>query len=232
MNLQAVGENINEGLAKNNPFAQIISQIITPLESSLELDFEQEIFAKVTGEYALSFSHNEEKKSLDWFFINQIGDESLSTNFDSLAQSRGLSIGNLPLEGDSMITWTKLITTSDNDFSRLEAEVKGVHSEVQSYEVITSSVNLLSNSLSASPRNLLDTSSFQSSLEVLPSKNNGYVYLRWQPLKPYLVRRFPLLRVVELGFKPLFDNLHSVSATNKGMENGIQMSTVFFNFGQ
>ena len=232
VNLQALGANIDTGLENNNPFAEIISQVITPLESSLALDFREEIFNKVTGEYAVSLSKNENNQSLDWFFINKIGEESLSPTFDTMAQSRGLSVGDLPLNKDTMTAWTKLITTSENNFSRLEAEVKGVHSEVQSYEVITSSVNLLSNSLSDSPQNLLDSSSFQSSLKALPSENNGYMYLRWQPFKPYLVKRFPLLRVVELGFKPLFDNLYSVTATNEGRENGMQMSTVFFSFGQ
>ena len=231
-NLQLLSENINQGLTQNNPFAEILSQIINPLESSLNLDLNQEIFQKVTGEYALSLSQNKDNQTLDWFFINKIGDEALSPSFDAMAQSRGLSIGDLPLDDRSMTTWTKLITTSDNSFSRLQAEVKGVHADIKSYEVLTNSVNLLSNSLSESPRNLLDASDFASGLETLPSKNNGYLYLRWQPLKPYFVKRFPLLRVIELGFKPLFDNLYSVTVTNQGVENGIQMSTVFFNFSR
>jgi hypothetical protein len=229
-NLQLLAENIQSGLEQHNPFAEILAQVINPLESSLDLDFNQEIFAKVTGEYALSFSQNKDNKSLDWFFINQVGEEALSPSFDVMAQSRGLSIGDLPLGDDSMTSWTKLITTSDNSFSRLQAEVKGVHGNINSYEVITNSVNLLSNSLSKSPRNLLSSSTFASSLEILPSNNNGYLYLRWQPLKPYLVKRFPLLRVIELGFKPLFDNLYSITVTNEGVQDGMQMSTIFFDF--
>ena len=231
-NLQLLSQNIQAGLEKQNPFAEIIAQVINSLESSLALDFDQEIFQKVTGEYALSLSQNKDNKTLDWFFINQITEEALSPSFDLLAQSRGLSIGDLPLDDRTMTTWTKLITTSDNSFSQLQAEVKGVHADINSYEVLTNSVNLLSNSLSKSPRNLLHSSSFAYSWETLPSNNNGYLYLRWQPFKPYLVKKFPLLRVIELGFKPLFDNLYSITVTNEGVQNGIQMSTTFFDFSR
>ena len=44
------------------------------------------------------------------------------------------------------------------------------------------------------------------------------------------MKRFPLLRIVELGFKPLFDNLDSVTVTDEGVEEGIQLGSVYFNF--
>ncbi len=232
VNLQALAEDLNQGLNDNNPFSQILAQIIKPIESSLDLDFQSQIFDKVTGEYAFSFSQNKERKSLDWFFIDEVTDEPLTTEFDSIAQNRGLSIGSLPLDDRTMTTWTKLITTSDRNYSSLEAQVKGVHAQKESYEIITSSVDLLSNSLSESPYSLLDNNAFQTSVSALPQENYGYLYLKWQPLKPYLTKRFPLLRVVELGFKPLFDNLNSLTLTSQGVENGIERSTVFFNFGK
>ena len=232
IDLQQLGLDIETGVQEDNPFAQILSQMISPLESSLQLDLTENVFAKVKDEYALSLAVKEDKKSLDWFFISELGAETeeLSPTFDELAQTRDLSIGNMPIEGDSMITWTKLITTNDDSLSRLEAEVRGVHGLVDNYEILTSSVNLLSNSLSRSPHSLLNTNSWKESIEALPEENNGYLHLKWKPLKPYLVKRFPLLRIVELGFKPLFDNLDSVTVTDEGVEEGIQLGSVYFNF--
>ena len=230
IDLQQLAIDIETDVANGNPFAEILAQIVTPIESNLQFDLNENVFSKVTGEYAVSLAVKENQKGLDWFFISELAEEALSPTFDQLAQTRDLSIGNLPLENDSMVTWTQLITTNDDSLSRLEAEVKGVHAEIDNYEILTSSVNLLSNSLTKSNRNLLNNSSWQESIDALPKQNNGYLYLKWKPLKPYLVKKFPLLRVVELSFKPVFNNLDSVTVTDEGVEEGIQLGSVFLNF--
>ena len=231
-NLQELGIDIKTEAGVNNPFAQILTQIISPLDSSLPFNLEEDVFAKVTGEYAFSLTTKEEQKTLDWFFVNELMEEqgALSPTFDEMAQSSDLSIGNLPIEEDSVVTWTKLITSDDDSSSVLEAEIKGVHTEVDNYEILSSSVGLLSDSLSKSSGRLLKSNAWEKSIDALPRENNGYLYLKWKPLKPYLVRRLPLLKIVELGFKPLFDNLDSVTVTDEGVEEGIQKGSVFFKF--
>ena len=231
-NLQELGIDIKAEAGVNNPFAQILTQIISPLDSSLPFNLEEDVFAKVSGEYALSLTIKEEQNTLDWFFVNELMEEqgALSPTFDEMAQSSDLSIGNLPIEDDSVVTWTKLITSDDDSSSVLEAEIKGVHTEVDNYEILSSSVSLLSDSLSKSSGRLLKSNGWEKSIDALPSENNGYLYLKWKPLKPYLVKRLPLLKIVELGFKPLFDNLDSVTVTDEGVEEGIQKGSVFFKF--
>ena len=231
-NLQELGIDIKTEAGVNNPFAQILTQIISPLDSSLPFNLEEDVFAKVSGEYALSLTIKEEQNTLDWFFVNELMEEqgALSPTFDEMAQSSDLSIGNLPIEEDSVVTWTKLITSDDDSSSVLEAEIKGVHTEVDNYEILSSSVGLLSDSLSKSSGRLLKSNAWEKSIDALPRENNGYLYLKWKPLKPYLVRRLPLLKIVELGFKPLFDNLDSVTVTDEGVEEGIQKGSVFFKF--
>ena len=231
-NLQELGIDIKTEAGVNNPFAQILTQIISPLDSSLPFNLEEDVFAKVSGEYALSLTIKEEQNTLDWFFVNELMEEqgALSPTFDEMAQSSDLSIGNLPIEEDSVVTWTKLITSDDDSSSVLEAEIKGVHTEVDNYEILSSSVSLLSDSLSKSSGRLLKSNGWEKSIDALPRENNGYLYLKWKPLKPYLVRRLPLLKIVELGFKPLFDNLDSVTVTDEGVEEGIQKGSVFFKF--
>lgn len=226
VDLQEFWQNIQAGLNNNNPLPQLLSNGIHPLEESLNIDFAEDIFPQVTGEYGLSLSINKQTQDLDWLFVNA---NSLTDKLDNLAKERGLSVGTLPLDDKTITAWTKLVTTSDNNFSRLEAQVKGVYTKQESYEILTNSVNVLSDVLSNPSNNLLESEEFRSSISALPSENDGYLYLQWQPLKPYLVKKFPIIKIAELGFKPLFDNLQSLTITSEGVENGIQKGTILFN---
>lgn len=228
INLAKLGENITEGIKNHNPLAEILYQGIHPLELNTELDFNQEIFSSVTGEYALSLSKNTLNQELDWLFVKEKQETSLTETLDEIAQNRGLSVGTLPLDDTIMTAWTKLVTTSENNFSRLQAEVKGVHSETENNEIITNSVDLLSKLFSSSFHSLLESGDFPETIKALPETNNGYLFIQWQELSPYLRRRFPIVKIAELAFKPLFDNLESVTITNEGVKDTISYSTSFF----
>ncbi|BAQ65609.1 DUF3352 domain-containing protein [Geminocystis sp. NIES-3709] len=90
-------------------------------------------------------------------------------------------------------------------------------------------IGLLSGILINSTSNLLESPQFRSSIKALPTENDGYLYLQWQPLKPYLVQKFPIVKIAELGFKPLFDNLQSLTIVSEGVESGVRKGTIFFN---
>ncbi|MBL1210870.1 DUF3352 domain-containing protein, partial [Geminocystis sp. GBBB08] len=228
VNLEGFWQHIKAGLDNNNPLAELIYQSIHPLEESLQLDFTEDMFSKVTGEYGVSLSIDEITKELNWLFVTEKQEELLTDKLDNLAKDRGLSVGKLPLENNTITAWTELITTSENNFSRLEAQVKGVYAQKDVYEILTNSVNVLNNILSNSERNLLSSNDFQSIIQNLPNNNDGYLYLKWQPLEPYLIKKFPVIKIVELGFKPLFDNLQSLKITREGFENGVNGRTIFF----
>lgn len=229
IDLQGFWQDIQAGLNNNNPLPQLLSNGLHPLEESLKIDFAEDIFPQVTGEYGLSLSINQQTQDLDWLFVNG---NTLTDKLDNLAKERGLSVGTLPFDNNTITAWTKLVTTSDNNFSRLEAQVKGVYTKQDSYEILTNSVNVLNGILSNPTHNLLESEEFRSSISALPSENDGYLYLQWQPLKPYLVKKFPIVKIAELGFKPLFDNLQSLTITSEGVENGIQKGTIFFNLAR
>lgn len=229
VNLQGFWQQIKAGLGNNNPLPQLIYQGIHPLEESLQLDFADDIFPLIMGEYGLSLSIDEISKELDWLFVTEKQEELLTDKLDNIAKDRGLSVGKLPLENNTITAWTQLIATSENNFSRLEAQVKGVHTQKNSYEILTNSVNVLSNALSNPEKNLLQSKNFQSIIRALPTNNDGYLSLKWQLAEPYLIKKFPVIKIVELGFKPLFDNLQSLTFTSEGIENGVRRSTIFFN---
>ena len=229
INLDQFWQQISDGLKTNSPLQQIINQSLNPLQQSSGLNFGEDIFPHVKGEYALSLSIDEMTKQLNWLFVNDTQTDSLSDNLDEIAKSRGLSVGDLPLADNTITAWTKLVTTSENSFAKLEAQLKGVHADIAPYEVVTNSVDVLSDILANPSQNLLQNSEFQSTIKALPSENNGYLYVQWQDLEPYLNRQFPIVRVMELGFKPLFDNLQSLTITSEGSQNGVRQATVFLN---
>lgn len=232
VNLETFWQQIKAELGNNNPFPPLIYQIIHPLEQSLQIDFGEDIFSQVKKEYGLSLSINDITQELDWLFVTEKQEELLTNKLDNIAKDKGLSVGKLSLGNDNITAWTQLITTSENNFSRLEAQVKGVHTENDSYEILTNSVNVLSKTLSNAEQNLLQSNNFQSTIKYLPANNDGYLYLKWQPLQPYLLKKFPVIKIVELGFKPLFDNLQSLTITSEGIENGVKKGTIFLNFSQ
>ncbi|WP_373480889.1 DUF3352 domain-containing protein [Geminocystis sp.] len=232
VNLEKFWLSIQQGLKENNPLCQLIYQGIHPLEDSLKIDFAENIFPYVTQEYGLSLSINETTKELDWLFVNETQENSLTKSLDNIAKNRGLSVGKLPLNNNTITAWTQLVTTSKNNFSNVETQVKGVYIEKDSYEILTNSVNVLSNTLNHPENNLLETSNFQSIIQALPNNNDGYLYLQWQPLKPYITKRFPVIKIAELAFKPLFDNLKSLTITMDSVENDIRKGTIFINLSQ
>ncbi|MBF2058539.1 MAG: DUF3352 domain-containing protein [Cyanobacterium sp. T60_A2020_053] len=227
VNLQGLWALIKQGLPENSPLQQLITQSLKPLQSSLNLNFAEDVFPLVTGEYGLSLSIDKMTQELDWLFVNENLGQSLGENFDLIAQNRGLSVGKLPLENTTITAWTKLVTTAENNFAKLEAQVKGVHTQKDTYEIITNSVDTLSDLLAEPEKNLLNNEIFKETIADMPVENNGYFYLQWQEIEPYLIKEFPILKVAKLSFKPLFDNLKSLTITSEGTENGVTQATIF-----
>lgn len=227
-NLSQLWQNIKEDKENHNPLAEIIYQGIHPMESSLQTDFAEEIFPPITGEYAVSLSPNKIDNSLNWLLVKEKGETPLIPSLDEIAQNRGLTVGELSIENRNVVSWTKLVNVVKNRYSRLETEVKGVHTEIDNYEIITNSLDVLTDIFANPEINLLEYIPFQSSITALPLDNEGYLYLKWQELAPYLRRRFPIVKIMELAFKPFFSNLDSITVSSEGVKNGVRQGTIFF----
>jgi hypothetical protein len=137
--------------------------------------------------------------------------------------------------GEQTITaWTKLVTSAaavpgkDDSLMRLEAQVKGVHATVGDYEIFTNSIEAMDESLKGLENSLVKSDKFKEAIASLPEQNDGYVYLDWIGGETFIERQLPIIRVVELVAKPLFDHLRSLSVSSYGIDNGIQRSKLFF----
>lgn len=237
-NLNRFWEQIETGLEANSPLQQVLVQGLDRIQEPLGINLPEDVFSWVSGEYSLALVPNPDDGEPDWVFIAERvpttdidgGIEGL----DSLAQAQGYSVGNLPLLDTRVTAWTKLKTTSGRGtgaLARLDAEVRGVHTQVGQYEIFTTSVEAMAQTLSGLENSLGNSEKFQQAIRALPTDNDGYFYFDWQASEPLIEQNFPLIRVVEFAGKPLFKNLRSLTLSSQGSNNGIRRATVFFNLG-
>ena len=232
--LNQLWQQIETGINPNSPLKQLFSRGISALEAPLGLNLPEAIFSWVQGEYALSLVWVPEQQSFDWVFVaekapNANVEEAL-TELDKLAKVQGLSVGTLPLLDRDVTAWTRLVTVSDRGQGalRLDAQVQGVHTSTEQYEIFATSLETMAQALGKTS-SLLKTEEFREAIAPLPSENDGYFYIDWKRGKPVFEQQFPLIEIVELAGKPLFNHLQSLGISSQGSENGIRRATVFIN---
>lgn len=230
VNLQQLWEKISNSLPKNSPLEQIINQTIASIEKPLQINLAEDIFSWVNGEYSLALLSNESSKKLDWIFVNDNQDIAPIEHLDELARKQGLTIGNLSLLDQNVTTWAKLTTTSNNKPDSLEADVKGVHTIINNYQILANSVDVVNELVSQPNNSLLNSPKFREALSSLPPENNGYLYIDWTKFEPIIAKKLPVIRVAELVVKPLFDNLRSLIITSEGIIDQVQRTTIFLRF--
>ena len=237
--LTAAGSNLNQfwqqvetGLDTNSPLQQLIYRTIESVQTPWNLELSQDIFSWVKGDYSLALINSGKP---EWVFVTESLDPTETENalihLDELAKNQGYSVDKLIVADQSVTAWTKLKTSAKNKITRLEAEVKGAHLQMGNYAILTTSLEAMSQVLSASQDPLVSSTKFQQAISALPTENNGYFYLDWNNSQPLLEQQFPLIRVLELTVKPLFKNLRSLTITSEGNVNGIRRATAFLNLG-
>ena len=204
-----------------------ISRLIQPLikiQQNLNLNFSQDIFSWVTGEYALALLTDSENAIPNWVFVVEKTPQLAAgiAHLDHIASSSGFNVGSLILNGQKLSAWTQIITTNENNKSlNVETKVKGVHTTLNNYEIFTSDLNILKEILSQKQKSLLENPQFKNSLGVIPQPNQGYIYLDWETSQNFIKRQIPLLKFVELIDKPLFDNLQSLTFSSYHTQPGL-----------
>lgn len=219
----------------NDTLKPLIKQTIDSLQSRWNIDLSEEIFKWVTGEYAIATLPRPDQTAPDWIFVAQKTANSQASidHLDTVAKSRGLSVGTLPLADKTITAWTKLVTTTTpvagkkDTLLRLNAEVGGVHATVGDYEIFTSSIEAMDEAFKGSENSLLKNDNFKEAIAVLPEQNDGYLYLDWASGETLVKEQLPIVQVVELVAKPLFDHLRSLSLSSYGIDQGVQRSKLF-----
>ena len=232
--LNQLWQQIETGIDPNSPLKKLFSRGISALEAPLGLNLPEEIFSWVQGEYALSLVWVPQQQSFNWVFVaekvSNADVERAVTELDNLAKVQGLSVGTLPLSERNVTAWTKLVTVGDRpqDSLRLDAQVQGVHTSTEQYEIFATSLETMAQALGKT-NSLRQTEKWKGAIAPLPSANDGYFFIDWKQGKPVFEQQFPLIQVIELAGKPLFNHLQSLGVSSQGSKNGIRRATVFFN---
>ena len=210
-----------------------ISRLLQPLvkiQNNWNLNFSEDIFNWITGEYALALLPNSENTTPHWLFVVEKTPELAAgiTHLNNIASRSGFNVSSLTLDQQKIAAWTKITATSENNTSiNVDTKVKGVHTTLDNYEIFSSDLKTLTAVLSQKQKSLLENPQFKNSIATIPQPNQGYIYLDWENSQNLLKRQLPLLKLAEVLGKPLFDNLKSLTVSSYSSEPGTLKGGVF-----
>ena len=223
----------SSAISANAELSKLADRAIADVQKGWGIDLPQDIFNWVKGEYALAVLPAS-SNSADWIFAAEksAGSQKAIARLDEIARSKEYSIGSFTLRNQKITAWTQLTTSQNlgknNRKSAIETEAKGVRATVGKYEIFTTSVEAMDAALEAAETgSLVANQDFQTSIEPLPPSNDGYFYLDWPSSRAIWEKQIPLLRLIELSARPLFDHLRSLTVTSTGEITGIRKATIF-----
>ncbi|MEG3847332.1 DUF3352 domain-containing protein [Microcoleus sp. herbarium19] len=225
---------LSSAVATNAEVSKLADRTLADIQTAWGINLPQDIFNWVKGEYALAVLPGASNSS-DWIFAAETSADSQQAiaRLDEIARSQEYSIGSFTLRNQKITAWTQLTTSpnygSENKGkSAIETEAKGVRATVGKYEIFTTSVEAMDEALKAAETgSLVADRDFQTSIEPLPSFNDGYFYLDWPSSRAIWEKQIPLLRLIELSARPFFDHLRSLTVTTTGETAGIRKATIF-----
>ncbi len=235
VDLKQFWTEVQSGLESSSPLQQFFQQTVNRLQVPIGLNLPEDIFSWVEGEYSLALVPDPDGDEPDWIFVAEripgVDVDAAIAYLDERAQQQGYSVGRLPVLDKTVTAWTTLQTASQAKITRLDAQVKGVHTTVDNYEIFTTSIEAMSQAIASAENSLVNAKKFQQAISALPKENDGYFYVDWRQSEPILQEKVPILRVFEFAAKPLFNNLRSFTLSSQGSNNGVRRATAFLNLG-
>ena len=205
-------------------------QPLVKIQNNWNLNFSEDIFNWITGEYALALLPNSENTTPHWLFVIEKNPELAAgiTHLNNIASRSGFNVSSLTLDQQKIAAWTKITATSENNTSiNVDTKVKGVHTTLDNYEIFSSDLKTLTAVLSQKQKSLLENPQFKNSIATIPQPNQGYIYLDWENSQDILKHQLPWIKFAEVLGKPLFDNLKSLTVSSYSSEPGTLKSGVF-----
>ncbi|AFZ09637.1 hypothetical protein Osc7112_5401 [Oscillatoria nigro-viridis PCC 7112] len=226
--------DLSSAVSANAEVSNLVDRTLADIQQLWGVNLPQDIFDWVQGEYALAVLPNS-SNSADWIFAAEHSADSQKAidKLDEIARSKEYSIGSFTLRNQKITAWTQLTTnqnygTENKRKTAIETEAKGVRATLGKYEIFTTSVEAMDAALEAAATgSLVANQDFQTSIEPLPPSNDGYFYLDWPSSRRIWEKQIPLLRLIELSARPLFDHLRSLTVTSTGEITGIRKATIF-----
>lgn len=238
-NLHQLWTELTSGLANYGVLSALLNQPVETLERQWGVTFSDDLVNWVDREFAMGLVP-QPSGNPDWVFVAEKSPTTAPAlaHLDAIAQQRGLSLGPVALGNQTALTWAKLSTTTQRNkkaSTLLQADVEGVRTTVNQYEIFATSVAALEQVLAVSPpaskpasqKSLLRSPAFKQAIAPIAPYNDGYLYIDWQSIKQPLEQRIPALKLAELAGKPFFDHLRSLTISSYGSEANVRRGAVF-----
>ncbi|MBP5977244.1 DUF3352 domain-containing protein [Brasilonema sp. CT11] len=252
--LAVAGSNLS-GLGESD-LAQLWQQVTASLSASTEdviskflpvadvqkrslINWREDIFNSVEGEYAIALLPRAEQTTPDWIFVAQKSEKTPAaiSRLDELASSEGLSLNSFTLNDQKISAWTQLKTAinksseaKERELFTIQANVVAARADIGNYQIFASSVETINAALTAKENPLVKNPDFQDSIAAIGEPNQGYVYIDWTKSQDILERQLPILKFVEVLGKPFFQNLRSLTLSSYGSDTELLKGGVFFQF--
>ncbi|MBD2488008.1 DUF3352 domain-containing protein [Aulosira sp. FACHB-615] len=214
----------------------VISRLVQPLtevQKTWGMNFNQDIFSWVKGEYAIALLPRTGQVFPDWIFVVEKTEELPAgiAKLDAIASAKGLSSSTLSLDKQKISAWTELTAkktaNKDQPSFTIEATAQGIHTTLDNYEIFTSDLATMDEVLAGKEKSLLDSRNFQTSVAAIPQPNQGYVYLDWAKSQGVLERQIPVLKLIEVLGKPFFNRLRSLTVSSYSSETNVLKGGIF-----
>ncbi len=238
-NLHQLWAELTSGLSNYGVLSALLNQPIATLEGRWGVTFADDLVNWVDREFALGLVP-QPTGDPEWVFVAEksAATEPALDHLDAIAQQHGLSLGPVALGSQNALTWAKLSTTNQRNKKAptlLQADVEGVRTSVNNYEIFATSVTAMEQALAISPqpskkaaqKSLLRSPAFRHAIAPISPRNDGYLYIDWQSIKQPLEQRIPALKLAELAGKPFFDHLRSLTISSYGSEANVRRGAVF-----
>ncbi|WP_448565106.1 DUF3352 domain-containing protein [Trichothermofontia sp.] len=250
VDLQQFWQQLQTDLQGYPQAEQGMTQWVQNFRERYGVDLPTDIFSWVQEDYAIGvlptvapsapFSASGLLPRTDGLFIarRSAQTEAAIAHLDEVAQSRGFSTGPFPLGEQQVYAWTRLTTTTKprpfrrgGDKPEIKADVLGVHTTVEDYEIFATSLEAMSAALAAASTRADRSSPLTDAIVRTNTPNDGFVYLNWHEGRSAIVQTLPLFRLLEFAAKPLCDRLDTFIFSSYGSNHGIKRGTAFFRLG-
>jgi hypothetical protein len=245
---------LTQGLQNYKLADRLIQPAIAHWGEQWHLDFAQDLFPWVTGNYAFGVlptvapaaqakvQTQASATSTEWLFAL---DRATNPNYlqgidrlNTIAKAQNLTPAIIPLGNQTLTAWTELApaqtatkatekqATEKQATEKLSAKTVGAWAEVDQAIIFASSIETLKQAINPT-KTLSQNPSFSQAIAPLGGRNNGYLYLDWPTVKPTIERQAPIVRLLDLVAQPLMQNLKSLSLSGYGGEGDIHRGRVF-----
>ncbi|BAZ37981.1 hypothetical protein NIES4101_39110 [Calothrix sp. NIES-4101] len=216
-----------------------ITNFVLPLAEAQNrwgVNLSADIFKWVTGEYAVALMSNPQQGNPDWVFVVEKTPTSPDgiSRLDEIAAKNGLSVSLFTLDKQPITAWTQLAATTTKTDAKakpsfsIAAKAYGVHTTLGNYEIFTSSLETMHEVIASKDHNFTENRNFQKSIAVFPKTNQGYIHIDWANSQDILQKQLPILQLLKVVAKPLFDNLRSLTISNYDNSERSLKGGVFF----